>query len=119
MRRQPHAGDLNYKTNKIVMACASHAVGAISSLDSSRLGLLEADTQQFTPRTVLIQQQQRQQSHSAGSDGFCRLLAPGDIYVGTPGMGALCSALASQQGDRLQRTWNTRVQHDTHLLCAC
>ena len=104
------------RAHRIVMACALHAAGAISIWDSSRLGLLDASTQQFTPRTALMQQQQQQQQHSAEGDGFCRLLAPGDIYVGTPSMGALCSTLAAQHGDRLTRTWNTRVRRVMHLL---
>lgn len=79
--------------------------GAIAQWDSSRLGLLEASTSQFTPRTAL--QQQQQQQSVAG--GFCRLLAPGDIFVGAPSMDALCTALAAQHGDRLKRIWNSKV----------
>ncbi len=81
-------------------------LGAIVSWDNGRLGLLSASTQQFTTRTVLQQQQQQQQQR----DGFCRLLASGDIYIGTPSMDSLCSTLAAQHGDRLKRVWNTRVR---------
>lgn len=75
--------------------------GAISELDSSRLGLLEGPTGYFTPRTALQQQQ-------TAADGFCRLLAPGDIFVGTPSMDALCS----RAGGRARRPPEARLEHE-------
>lgn len=80
--------------------------GAIAEWDSSRLGLLEAQSSEFTPRSALHAQPQQQQS---APGRFCQLLAPGDIFVGNPGMDALCTSLAAQHGHRLKRVWNTKV----------
>ena len=46
------------------------------------------------------------------------MLGPGDLYVGRPGMDALCSSLAAAHPGRLLHAWGTRVSSFSPFLTA-
>ena len=67
----------------------------------ARLGTLDAATGSFTDR---------RESHAAAgtsSQGFCGIMGPGEIYVGVPGMSAICNELA--QRPNVERKWGVKV----------
>jgi len=91
------------------MACLTlfHNSGFLKPWDA-KLGSYDAASGTFTDR--------RKTNAVAGakSQEFCNIMAPGQIYVGTPGMSAICNALAEQTG--IKRNWGAKVRP---ILCHC
>ena len=71
---------------------------------TARLGTLDAASGTFTDR--------REAHAAAGTSnrGFCGIMAPGEVYVGAPGMSALCTALS--QHTNIDGKWGTKVSSD-------
>ena len=69
---------------------------------TARLGSLDAVSGTFTERT------EAQTSGGTSSPGFCGIMAPGPVYVGVPGMNAICDALSQHTG--IDGKWGAKVQ---------
>ncbi|CAL5226136.1 g8955 [Coccomyxa viridis] len=69
---------------------------------TARLGSLDAASGTFTDR--------REAHASAGASrrGFCGIMTPGEVYVGAPGMSAICAALS--QHANIDGKWGAKVK---------
>ncbi len=68
---------------------------------NAQLGTLDAATGSFTDR---------RDSHAAAGtslQGFCGIMAPGEVYVGVPGMSGICTELAQRTG--IEGKWGAKV----------
>ena len=68
---------------------------------TARLGSLDAATGTFTDRRDA-------HAHAATTArGFCGVMAPGQVYVGAPGMSTICTALS--QHTNIEGKWGAKV----------
>ena len=95
------------KMGVILMACLTlfHNSGFLKPWDAT-LGSYNAASGTFTDR------RKTNDVAGASSQDFCNIMAPGQIYVGTPGMSAICNALAEQTG--IKCNWGAKVHP---ILC--
>ncbi len=77
---------------------------------TARLGSLDAASGTFTDR--------REAHASAGASrrGFCGIMTPGEVYVGAPGMSAICAALS--QHANIDGKWGAKVKTQHQQLPA-
>ena len=68
---------------------------------TARLGRLDAASGTFTD------QREAHASAGASARGFCGIMAPGEVYVGAPGMSAICAALS--QHANIDGKWGAKV----------